>query len=231
MCRWTNHFLFSFSIAGLLLAAMPSSASNDSRDKLARIFRYEMLGARIAYLESFVGPAMRINDDKSRQYEVGGCNVTIDSDGTLITGFRLELTPSCTFDVRKIVGLELPTANAITFGRFAQNAPDSKFLSSCIYLCGNAADPEVQLYWQGPHASNFLEVVVGTQVVSIPAIEATERIRKEMTWGESGDYVLWTKFNCDKKYDRFAANSLRDVPISFIEIGYHVDPHLGCAEP
>ena len=75
--RWTNHSLFSFSIAGLLLAAMPSSASNHSGDKLARIFRYEMLGARIAYVESFAGPAMRINDDKSRQYEIDGCNVTI----------------------------------------------------------------------------------------------------------------------------------------------------------
>ena len=75
-----------------------------------------------------------------------------------------------------------------------------RFESSCIYLCGNAADPTVEFIEQSSHATNWIGVVYSITLADNRSIDAEETLLQPMQKREGDDYVMQTKFNCDNKY-------------------------------
>ena len=207
------------------------------KKNLARIFQYKMLGAQLAYLESIAGPAVHVNTDGTRDYEVDGCEVLVRSDGVSVVALRLFLNKECTFDPGRFYenrgnsSLSLPTANSTTFGIFAsrfgspaqRGYPGIKFLTPCG-LCGNSQIPWVYLYAQEGHAENWLEWLVGADSNSQPTLNATDRLMKTMIAREGRAYEFDTKFNCDMKYDKLAVEVLKNVKVAFMEIGHNIKP-------
>ena len=92
--------------------------------------------------------------------------------------------------------------------------------SDCIYSCGNAADPRVNFIWNGPHAANFVSVVLTIFLANSAALAASERWETLMRSKEGDDYLIDTKFNCDGKYDDAAIIVFANVPLNQVVIGF-----------
>ena len=73
---------------------------------------------------------------------------------------HLDLNPECTFDLNKFLDTKLPPPHYMTFGQFDEQEIGGRFYADCLTSCGNAYDPSVYEYWQGPHVSQFLEVTL-----------------------------------------------------------------------
>jgi hypothetical protein len=86
------------------IAAIPAFALGGwamAASKLLSIFKFDMLNARVAYLESITGPAMHIYsfpDLEIREYRVNGCNVQAFVGGAEVKRYSLMLTPRCNFN-------------------------------------------------------------------------------------------------------------------------------------
>ena len=116
-----------------------------------------MLNAQVAYLEAITGPAMHVyagGGVQIRDYRVAGCRVTVYANGPAVVGYSLDLTPRCNFDLGAFLGNGYSSTSGLTIGKFAAGlfGPQLLVQSSCIYLCGNAADPTVDFTFEGPHA-------------------------------------------------------------------------------
>ena len=92
------------------------------------------------------------------------------------------------------------------------------FLSSCIYLCGNAADPTVEFHWDGPHATGFLKIDLISIIAYGASINAAEQWRKLMMKIEGENYVMAAKFNCDGKYKKAGLQFFHSVEVYQIVI-------------
>jgi len=214
-------------LLGLVGIAAATSAEAAAA-KLARVFRFEMLHAQVAYLETIVGPPMHVQnpDDEgiaARDYRVDGCEVTAYVSGNEVLSYSLRLTPKCNFSLGDFLGNGYPSTDGLTVAKFAGGAfgANLRAQSSCAYLCGNAADPEVDFTWEGPHAANFLIVVLTISLADGRAAEAAGKWTTVMRQNEGDDYVTETRFNCSDKYDAVAIEAFAKVRVTTITVGYH----------
>src|ERR1700722_7299374 len=95
--------IFAFALEGRAMAA----------SKLLSIFKFDMLNAQVAYLESITGPAMHIYsfaDIEIRDYRVDGCNVQAFVGGAEVKRYSLALTPKCNFNFNAFLGEHLSTS-------------------------------------------------------------------------------------------------------------------------
>ena len=204
--------------------------TEQNSSKLSRIFSPKMLSANIEYLEQITGPA-RQTIVNSKTYDVDGCDITVGVVNGTVGSLKLDLNPKCTFDLNAFVNVapdRFPTANVMTIGEFDSLTNNQGHLrSDCIYMCGNAVDPTVSDYWEGPHADQFIEVRAEVTLVDDAAINASIAWKNIMEKGEGEDWVINTKFNCQKtKYDDSGHKLFKDVKLSAITIGYGLEvPH------
>ena len=155
------------------LASTLVASSVNAQTKLQAVFDRDMLDAQVAYLEGIVGPAWRVYPG-TRAYKVDGCVVTIGVSGSKIRNLHMDISPKCTFDLNAFVGnYHFPRLDRMTFGQFEQPYLEPQFQASCIYLCGNAADPVVRDYWAAPHSENFIEIAPEVALVGEEAINAS----------------------------------------------------------
>jgi hypothetical protein len=219
----------SLRAATVLLAVMLglTGAAAAQTTKLSRIFQYEMLNAQLAYLEYIAGPAQHVAPSgagmQAREYPVEGCRVTAYVKGAVVLAYSLELSPKCNFDLNDFLGNDYPSTEGLTIGGFTNGSfgADLRVQSTCIDLCGNAADPTVDFTWEGPHAANFISVVLTIVLASDEALSATDRWEAVIRKSEHDDYIDKTKFNCDAKYDSSAISTFKDVKVNKITIGYY----------
>lgn len=211
-------------------SANQTALAQQSSTKLSRIFSPKMLSANIEYLEQITGPA-RQTIMNSKTYDVDGCDVTaVVANGT-IGSLRLDLNQKCTFDLNAFVNVtpgRFPSANVMTIGEFdSLTNNQGQLRSDCIYMCGNAVEPTVSDFWEGPHADQFIEVRAEVTLVDDAAINASIAWKNIMEKGEGEDWVINTKFNCQKtKYDDSGHKLFKDVKLSAITIGYGLEvPH------
>ena len=143
--------------------------------------------------------------------------------GGLVQAYGLALSPQCNFKLDDFLGNDYPSTDALTIGGFAHGAfgANLRAQATCIYLCSNAADPTVDFTWEGPHAANFLSVVLTVVLASDAAVGASERWAEVMRKTENDDYIDKAKFNCEKKYDASAIAAFNDVKVDEITIGYY----------
>jgi hypothetical protein len=218
------------AIASICSFALPDQAM--AANKLSSIFKLDMLNTEIAYLESITGPAMHVYPDRGsiqiRDYRVDGCKVQAFVAGTKVQRYSITLTPRCNFNLGAFLN-GYSSTSGLTVGKFASGAyhPDMRVQSDCIYSCGNAADPTVNFIWNGPHAVNFVSVVLTVVLASDAAIAASDRWEKQMRSKEGDDYITDTKFNCDGKYDKAAVQAFATVPVNEVVIGF-ADSNEGC---
>lgn len=213
------------TLSAIMLALTGTGRADPS--KLSRIFQYEMLNAQLAYLESITGPAMHVNPGgpgvQSREYKVDGCRMTAYVKGAVVLAYSLRLSPTCNFNIGDFLGNDYPSTEGLTIGGFAHGAfgANLRVQSTCINLCGNAADPTVDFTWEAPHAANFISVVLTVVLASDVAINAAEQWEAAMRKSESDDYIDKTKFNCATKYDNSAVAAFDGVQVDVITIGYY----------
>jgi hypothetical protein len=213
------------TMMGLMLAL--TGATGAETTKLSRIFQYEMLNAQLAYLESITGPAMHVYAKgagvQSREYPVDGCRVTAYVKGVVVVAYSLVLSPKCNFNLNDFLGNDYPSTERMTVGGFANGAfgADLRAQSTCIYLCGNAADPTVDFTWEGPHAANFISVVLTVVLANNAAGNAEVQWEAAMRKSENDAYIDKTKFNCNGKYDASAIAAFRNEQVNEITIGYY----------
>jgi hypothetical protein len=209
-----------------VMLALTSEAAAET-SKLSRIFQFEMLNAQLAYLESITGPAMHVRaisaGVQSRDYPVEGCRVTAYVKGGVVLAYSLGLSPRCNFSLNDFLGNDYPSTEGLTIGGFANGAfgADLRAQSTCIYLCGNAADPTVDFTWEGPHAANFISIVLTVVLASDEAVSAAERWEAAMRKTEDTDYIEAVKFNCTPKYDRDAITAFSGVQVNEITVGFY----------
>jgi hypothetical protein len=200
-----------------------------AQTKLDRIFQANMINAQVAYLESIAGPAMHIypdvKDGQTREYLVNGCNIVAhvsNASGVVaVQSYTLTLAQRCNFNLQ---AFNLP--NLSTRGLTIAKVPFYQsllFQSYCIESCGNAADPEVDFIQESSHATNWIAVVYTIVLVEMPAIRASQSLDDLMKARDGRDYVVSTKFNCDRKYSSVAAGLFANVPINKVTIGMNAD--------
>lgn len=206
------------------IAVSPGASLNQGpSSKLSNVFKYEMLGAEVSYLESITGPAIRLGEfagNGGRLYKVDGCSVGVTTSGSSITSLRLEINKNCTFDLRSFLGLnwpKLPTVNEMTFDSLFHGRP-IHFFAPCLD-CGNSADPTIFAYWEGGRADRDLKVALEGVLASDMNISMANIWEAAMKKAERSDYIESGQFNCTDKYDEIARNAMKDMKISAITIG------------
>jgi hypothetical protein len=216
-------FRTAVSIVAMLGLVHPALAGT----KLSGIFQFDLLNAEIAYLESIAGPAIHIHangaDVQAREYRVDGCRVTAYAKGSEAIAYALDLTPKCNFNMGDLLGNFYGSTRGLTIGTFGAGAFGAhlRAQSACISLCGNAADPSVDFTWEGPHAANFVSIVLTVTLADDASVEAGRQWAAIMQKQEGDDYVSGTKFNCDNRYDDAAFKAFGKVKVTRIAIGYY----------
>jgi hypothetical protein len=208
-----------------VLMALSFAGNAHADSKLARIFDREMLNVQIAYLESITGPAMHVNDIlgvQYRDYRIEGCKLLVYAKGSEVVGYTLSLSPKCNFNLGNFLGSGYSSTNGLTVGGFINGGlgQGMRVQSGCIYMCGNAADPAVDFTYEGPHALGFISIVLSITLAGGPSLDAVDLWEKAMRSREREDYILNTRFNCDRKYDAIAIRAFSNVPVDQITVGY-----------
>jgi hypothetical protein len=207
--------------ASLLAAGLPSETDAQGAN-LRAVFDPDMLGAQVAYLEHIIGPAWKVVRG-TRIYKVDGCVVDVGVNSGEVRNLHMQISEQCQFDLSVFSGnYKFPRLFGLTFGEFEQPYVSGQFQASCLYLCGNSADPVVRDFYQGPHAENFIQMVPEVVLVSDAAIAASSAWSDAMKNAMGEDYVVNTKFNCDRRFDALAHRLFAKVPITGITVGYDI---------
>lgn len=98
-------------------------------------------------------------------------------------------------------------------------------------MCGNAYDPSVYALWEGPHAADFMEVLLEVQLVSDAAIVAATAWQNHMEKAAGEGYVMDTRFNCHERFNTQGYNAFKNVTPTAITIGHGLStPRSDCAK-
>lgn len=138
--------------------AVPIEPATDPRAKAAPAavgFQWAMnstvIGLNPAFVESKLGVAKK-KSANALIFDVEGCQVDYGVEGNKIVSAHSDVSGRCqpVIDGRKVTP-------STTFGSVAGTY--SKLISDCIFSCGNAADPTIDLYTAGYHANGFIDVI------------------------------------------------------------------------
>ncbi|MBU0808525.1 MAG: hypothetical protein KKD30_09100 [Gammaproteobacteria bacterium] len=197
---------------------------------VAEVFNGEMLGTSQRYFESVAGiPRESFGDE--HKFRVQGCNITATVGGGNVYKLRMELTPQCQADLTQFVGDYAPAPDQpLTFGAFEQSSGGGlSYSADCLSGCGNSYDPSVYGHWEGPHAVEFIEVLLEAVQVDDQAIAAADAWREQMIQAKGEDWVMEGGFNCDNQFDPVARQALQNVQVTAVTIGQEVRPN-SCQE-
>lgn len=203
--------------------AQESAQVSKNKTKLDELFTYDMLESPLSELEKVIGKP-RKKSGKTREYEVDGCPVTVETAGKKIHSIEVEASPSCTFDLNRVAS-SLPEGtqiNQLTHGAFASASGGGEFMADCLSGCGNAFDPSVYQHWIGPRADQMANIMLRTKLVDDKAIDAAQKWQELMEKEEGEDFVMNAAFNCGK-YNSEAQQFFKDVPITHVRVGLDLE--------
>lgn len=185
------------------------------------VFNGEMLGTNQRYFESIAG-IPRQSYGNSHIFRVQGCDITATINNGAISALNMELGGKCQVNLSTFIGDYAPPAGqALTPGNFEKSSGGGlSYLADCLYLCGNAADPSVYAYWEGPRAAGFMEVMLEVVLVDDEALNAASIWQDHMTKAAGEDFVMDTRFNCDRRFDTVAHQAFKDVRVTAVTIGH-----------
>ena len=200
------------------LACLPMLAQ--AQGSVAQVFNGDMLGTNLRYFESIAGIA-RTSSGDAHTYRVQGCEITATAPGGTVNELRLQLSPSCKADLSTFISTFAPPANQpLTFGAMAESSGgDLEFYADCLSMCGNAYDPSVYALWQGPRAVNFTEVLLEAVLNEDDAVAASSQWAEVMQKSKGDNFVIDTRFNCEREFDEVAAQQFKAVKVTAVTIG------------
>ena len=204
-------------IATLTLLASTASFAFGQSKKIEQVFSYDMIGADIPYLESFIGIAKRTDTHfKTKTYLVDGCQLKVGYDNNSVTTMAVSTGGKCNFTIDDIpIGSPIKTDQVF----FGMTGPVD-YYADCLYFCGNAYDPSVYEHYQGSRAEGFQEILLGS---SRAPYEATSQWVDVMIAKEGEEWVMDNRFNCDpRKYHDVAEKGLKGQKVDWIMIGYNL---------
>jgi Short C-terminal domain len=187
--------------------------------KLQQLFRRDMLGAQLQYLEASTGPARNV-EGNDRTYLVDGCEVAVHAEGRSIKSIGLRhISPKCNVSLRAF-GLDAMT-DKITFGMVEAVgiSGETQYSADCVSYCGNAFDPFVYAHVSTPHVNDFIEFRPGANIEVEPMLSATLKWSDVMKSTKGEDYVAQTQFNCDRTFNAMASRLFHNIKIDSIEVG------------
>jgi len=218
------------ALAVIVASASCTSSKEEKGGRLARVFDPKMLSADLRYFEQVTGPA-KITNARTKIYSVEGSEIWVTVANGSVSAFRANLSPQCSFDLNKFIRAssgKFPPLHTMTFGQFdALTGGEGQFMADCLTSCGNAADPVVYECWMGTRAAGCLEVMLEAVQVGEDVLAAAGIWRDTMEKGEGENWVIDTKFNCNRsKYDAIAHSAFKNIRVTGITIGYNIDrPH------
>ncbi|PZU14385.1 MAG: hypothetical protein DI591_12035 [Citromicrobium sp.] len=161
-------------------------------DRLTFATSDQVIGTNPAYLEQRLG-IPREKGAGFLVFELGGCTVSYSASGSRITGFTVDVGPSCSPTIR---GNRITSRT--TFGELLRRESWGRFTSDCIYSCGNAADPVMDLSYRGSHATNFISIRYSTSAdQASDALTLWEQgVRRDLGLSEYESPLDYEPFNC-----------------------------------
>ena len=208
----------------------PTLNTAPTGDLLSRILKPDMLDIQQAYLETLTGPAKRITPESKATaalYIVDGCELTAMTKIGTVVAYDLKLSSSCSVDLTPFVGQEMLVTGRTTFGDISANlGGDEKLIADCLYLCGNAVDPEVGLTYTGSHSSGFIQIAFMRNVDDDVSAKASEAWLATMPDPDPAGvtqpvvgYVEKGTYNCERTYDSQGIAAFTPVPVEEVYIG------------
>jgi hypothetical protein len=210
-------------------ATRPSAPALPAGAALQDLFNADMWNIQVPFLESRVGIARRVFDasgEQIRTYTVDGCDVTAYvRHNEVVVGYGLILGGNPAWrSAKQNCNIEIPASDHLrtddlTIGKFMNvmgiglEEEGDLFRAACIASCGNAADPTVEVHWDGPHAVGFLKIDLISIIGSGASADAADRWRDLMAKIEGKDYVINAKFNCDRKYEKIGLKLFQNVQV------------------
>ncbi|OZI39666.1 hypothetical protein CEK29_19145 [Bordetella genomosp. 5] len=197
--------------------AQPAAGGAPASATVNDVFNGSMLGVDQRYFESVAGIA-RESFGKDHVFVVKNCRITATIDNGKVSALSLVTANGCDADLRSFIGEDAPTpGQPITPRAFGSGM---RYTASCLAGCGNAVDPAAYALWQAPRSSGGMEVLLEMLLVGGKASSAAHGWREHMNKSAGEDYVLQTKFNCETRFDTYAAKLFADVPVTAVTIGY-----------
>lgn len=152
----------------------------------------EVLGLNPAYLEKRLG----VPKEKKASYivfEVGGCTISYGIDKGSVTRFDVDINQNCQPTIQGV-----KVSPQTTYGQVFGRETWGKYLASCLYGCGNAADPIVYLTYPGSRATGFVSVNYATDYDQVSnALDLWEKaVRRQRGLGEFETPDDYDAFSC-----------------------------------
>ncbi|HRO18838.1 MULTISPECIES: hypothetical protein [Alcaligenes] len=185
------------------------------------VFNGDLLGTNQRYFESVAGiPRESLGDEHN--FRIQGCNITATIGGGKVSALRMELTDKCEADLSTFIGTYAPPVNRILTADIfiGSYGGPLNYSADCLSMCGNSYDPSVYASWQGPRAAGFMEVILEVELADDNAINASNIWEEHMTAAMGEDYVINTRFNCDRRFDPVANQAFKDIKITAITVGH-----------
>ncbi|WP_277968065.1 SHOCT domain-containing protein [Sphingomonas echinoides] len=214
-------------LVGDTIAPPISVAAPTPSTTLDWAFSEQIIGLNPTYIEGKLGPA-KSKGGGSWEFDVKGCTVTYAVTGGEITSVSTFAKAGCQ---PKVMGTTITPQTT-----FAQLKGSYDIIrSSCIENCGNAADPTIELYKPGSHASNFIEVVYSSRYGDAQQ-KAMDLWVKAIRTGhgkdpdefDSSDYE-W--FQCVSKPDASVVRALAPEQVGHVTIGRNLNRDGSCRFP
>lgn len=186
---------------------------------LAWAFSPAIIGLNPDYVETVLGPPFE-KSTTSWSFDVEGCPVWYSVRGAAIENATTSVYESCQPTVD---GFTI-TPNT-TFGQVGIN--DATIRATCIYNCGNAFDPTIDLFRAGFRANNNIEVLFRSNYGDAQS-SARDAWRKSIRSGRGldpegyeGDNYEW--YQCVSSPPAAVASLLKSETISAVVLGRSLD--------
>lgn len=173
----------------------------------------DVIGLNPSYLESKLGPA-RNKDAESLTYDLDGCIILYSVKKSEIVMLNAVVTEQCHPN-----GVTEKT----TFGQVMAKASGGKFVADCVYSCGNLYDPDIELYYSGYRANQFIDESFSTQSFNgasgDPLGDWADAILKANGLSIQDTPSSFDIFNCVTNPPAQVANALKNARIETISLG------------
>jgi hypothetical protein len=192
--------------------------------KLAQIFTPDVLGSNVAFLETITGPAFR-TDGSDRIYKLDGCEIIVGASKGKIDNIGIDnYGGACSFPIAQYFagGYDHPVPPLPTFGNI-ESGLGGTYVATCLRLCGNGADPLVELTYQGSHADNFNNLYAAVTIgADGPALNAYGDWGDKLVAKHGEDYVANGQYASDDSMQDVAAADFAKVPPTIIRVGQNL---------
>lgn len=188
-------------------------------------FSDQVIGLNPAYLEGLLGPAKE-KTPSSWTFEVQGCDIWYSIANSAVENATTSIRANC-----QPVVQDRRITPSTTFGDIGLGSHIVR--ASCIYNCGNAADPTIDLFRGGFRANNNIDVVYrgnygdGQASAMDGWRQSIRRARGLEPDGYDGDDYEW--YQCVASPPAAVAAMLRSENISMVTFGRNIDPD--CSYP